>query len=271
MINNDRNRLFLYVIISLIFHLLVFYFFPFGFLEGFSKEEASGNNFGYVQYVDYKSQTNDTQKQEKQETEQKAQEEPQEETEPEPESEPEPEPEPEPEEKTNDQNIEIAQENEPEEQVEETETNQEQEVISSEESDTEIEVEQQEETQEEQSSEETEPEPEPEPEPSPPPTAGELIGLSPKPVYPKYLVSEAQSGEVGLNVKVASNGEVENIVITNSSNIESMDRNAKLTVENGWEFKSYEQRYQIDVTVDFNIDESGNPNVNVEIGSVNFL
>jgi hypothetical protein len=50
-----------------------------------------------------------------------------------------------------------------------------------------------------------------------------------------------------------------------------MDRNARLTIENGWEFKSYDQRYEINVTVNFNIDQNGNPNVDVDIGNVNFL
>lgn len=285
MINNDKSRLFLYVTLSLIIHLLLFYFFPFGYLEGFSNEDAQGENFGYVQLVEYQSNSNQDVEEQKEIIKD---EEPVEE--PKPEEEPNKEVEEEPETKTEEEDVQIKeeviteeeeidteQEQEIEEEViEETETanNQEQKVITSEESDIEIEVKQEESSQNEEETEEiqeVEEEVVEEPAPPPPPTAGELIGLSPKPVYPKYLVSEARSGEVGLNVTINQNGEIENIVITRSSNIESMDRNAKLTVENGWQFKSYKQRYQIDVTVIFNIDDSGNPNVDVQIGNVNFL
>lgn len=278
MFNNDRSKLFLYVTISLIFHLLLFYFFPFGYLQGFSNEEASGENFGYVQYVEYKTQSNQKTEEEtkpepeevSEENQKKEIEEPEEEIEEE-----EVEPEEEVEEDTTDQeDVEITQDKNVQEEVEETENEQEQEIISSEESESEVKVKQEEkptEEPEEEIEEELEPEEEVEETPPPPPTAGELIGLSPKPVYPKYLVSEAKNGKVGLSVQVDPNGEVENIIITNSSNTESMDRNARLTIENGWEFRNYKQRYKINVTVNYNIDNNGNPNVNIEIGKVNFL
>lgn len=51
--NNDKNNLFLYIVLSIIFHFVLLYFLPFGFLNGNVKSESNLNDYGYVQMVEY--------------------------------------------------------------------------------------------------------------------------------------------------------------------------------------------------------------------------
>ncbi|ACL69929.1 TonB family protein [Halothermothrix orenii H 168] len=108
------------------------------------------------------------------------------------------------------------------------------------------------------------------PEPPPPPTAGDLIAFSPQPYYPKDLVSQALSGVVELEVSISTNGEIENVVLSKSSGIEQMDRNAQLTIKRGWKFNPYKKPYTIKVMIEYKVDEKGNSSVNVKLGELVF-
>ena len=110
----------------------------------------------------------------------------------------------------------------------------------------------------------------PPPPPPPPPSAGELLlGVVPI-AYPKDLVGQAVTGSVEIQVHISSSGLIEGIEIVNSSGIEQMDRVARLTIEHGWQFKQYQQPYSMTINVEFLIDEAGNPDVKVSQGNLIF-
>lgn len=106
--------------------------------------------------------------------------------------------------------------------------------------------------------------------PPPPPTSGDLIAKSISPQYPKDLVGESKRGKVEFLVSIDTKGNIKKLDITNSSNIEQMDRTARLAIERGWEFKSYKLSYEVPITVNFNINNEGNPRIDVILGDVNF-
>lgn len=51
--NNDNRKLLLYIIISIILHLLTLYFLPIGFLHGSAQSENELDDYGYVQMIEY--------------------------------------------------------------------------------------------------------------------------------------------------------------------------------------------------------------------------
>lgn len=106
--------------------------------------------------------------------------------------------------------------------------------------------------------------------PSPPPTAGELTIGAPPVAYPKDLVGQAVSGTVEIQVHISSNGEIDDLEIIQSSEIEQMDRVAELTIRHGWQFRNYQEGYSMKILVEFLIDENGNPLVNVSQGNLVF-
>lgn len=282
---DDKSKLGKYIVISLIIHLFLIFFFPFGTLRGVADEGGYGNrDFGFVQFVEIKTEveTKNTATESKEYEKESKKEEKKEEEKPEEKEEVKEENQ----EKDTNINIEEEDKSQPEEKTEEeiktekeepkTESKNSQEVLTSEES--EMEIEKKENTDEEtekqeekdENAETEEKQEEKPPPPPPPPTAGELVGLSPRPVYPKYLVSEQKTGKVQLNVHVNQDGEVEKVEVIESSGIETMDRNAILTIERGWEFKNYKKAYYIDVAVDYNIDNRGNTKVDVDVNKVTF-
>lgn len=109
------------------------------------------------------------------------------------------------------------------------------------------------------------------PPPPPPPASGDLIGLIETPTFPKDLVGSRSEGTVSLMVEVMPGGTVNNIEIIESSGHDSMDRIAQLTVKHGWQFKEYQQKYKIPISVKYYIDKSDNSQVEVDIGQVNFI
>ncbi|MGM0601697.1 MAG: TonB family protein [Bacillota bacterium] len=145
--NDNQNKLAAYVVFSIILHLLLLYFIPFGFMQGNVRGENSDlNDYGYVQIVEYQPapmQVEDPVPQEEveeitaeqeeipeeiEEPEPEEMEKPEEIEEPEEVQEPEPEPEPEPEidetqpeEETDLQEEDIPQENETVEEIVEEE------------------------------------------------------------------------------------------------------------------------------------------------------
>ncbi|MFW6381475.1 MAG: TonB family protein [Bacillota bacterium] len=322
------DRFYVYIGVSLILHLILLYFFPFGSLTGVASEEGNNDrDFGMVQYVEFQPMDrtpedgDDQQEQIIEEEEEKEDEAEEPEEQEEPESEAEPAEEPEDSEQETEQMEETAEESEQTEErkseVEEDsviageeesvadnieddqqttedpvnkgaeadtpsqETSEE--ILTSEQSETEVEVgdnraSEQEENDSSGPVSESEPEPnskpeteaESEPAPDPPPTAGDLIGLSPEPVYPKYLVGQQASGTVRLMVTVSTKGEIEEVEVIESSETEEMDRNAVSTVERGWKFRAYQKPYKLEVTVDYSIDDQGNSNVEVNLGELEF-
>jgi protein TonB len=110
----------------------------------------------------------------------------------------------------------------------------------------------------------------PPPPPPPPPTAGDLILGAPLPAYPKDLVSQTLTGTVELEVHISSTGNVERVEVLTSSDIVEMDRTAQLTLERGWKFKDYKQPYSIIITVEYKMDEDGNPEVEVSHQNLTF-
>ncbi len=289
---DKENKLGRYIVISIIIHLLIIFFFPFGALQGMADEGGSGSrDFGFIQFVEIqststitspesKTQTEETEEideekmEEKEEEKEEIEDTRKEEAE---ETKEETENKISIEEETAEESTEDIPEEAAEETEEETESTGEQEILTSEESEVEIEkkekdeevIQKKEKNIEENKVDSSEQKAEEVP-PPPPPTAGELIGLSPRPVYPKYLVSEQKTGKVELNVHVNKHGEIENIETINSSGIETMDRNAVLTIENGWEFRNYQKPYMITLTINYQIDDKGNTKVNIDLQNVNF-
>jgi TonB family protein len=278
---NNSTHFYLYIIISLIIHFGILIFMPFGYLYG---DEGTNLNlekeFGFVQFVDYIPEQKAKEAIKKEEIK-KAENEKKEILEPE---------------KVIMNNVEDIKDDKNnvhanekkeviEEKVEKSEkkrlgenkienTNLENEIISSKDSDLEIELKTGDEKENvikddklnSSSVKETPPPP-----PPPPPGSGELVLSFPKPYYPKDLVGEARSGTVELEAFVNLDGVIDRIEISNSSGIEKMDRNAILTIERGWKFKSYKKSYSIIILVEFLMDEKGNSRVNVELGKVKFF
>ncbi len=289
---HDKDRLYLYIIISLIIHLSLILFLPFGFINGIVDGKGdSDRDFGFVQLVEFEEIkeeeiTEKVVESKKYDKKEEKKEEPQKEekatvkdiseknnkTELEKKAEPK---------KNNTKKIETNKADEIN-----TESKQKNEIISSEESDMEIEiakenknnkkeeVEEKKEIKQEENLEkvekEKEIEPPPPPPPPPPPEAGDLINLSPKPYYPKDLVGQALSGEVGMRVSIDNLGNIKSVDVNTPSGIDAMDRNARLTIERGWKFKSYKKEYQIDINIKYSIDNNGDSKVDVKLGKINF-
>lgn len=298
---NKSSKLVVYIIISLVFHLVFFYIFPLGNLAGVAGGEETEEDFGYIQVVEYQppTQTTDaegdaeeretgqeekdeveseeTNEDEKQEEDIEKEEEIEEE---EGADEQETETETENNETSEEEKAENETEGEQTDNGEQNETNGEEEVLSSEESDTEVNVEDDDEQAENEKSsdegdngaeEEDDSSDEDEEEaPPPPPTSGELISASPSPAYPKDLIGESITGTVVLKADVSSSGEIKEVQITKESEVEQINRTARLTIERGWQFRSYNQGYSIPITVKFEIDDAGNPDIEVELGEVSF-
>lgn len=51
--NNDQNKLLKYIVLSLIFHLLIIYIIPIGFMHGSAQSDGQLNDYRYIQMVDY--------------------------------------------------------------------------------------------------------------------------------------------------------------------------------------------------------------------------
>ncbi len=294
----DDSKLGFYIVLSVIIHLFIIFFFPFGSLRGVADEGGYGNrNFGFVQFVEVKApvenknnkntkskkqiektdikekdkkdveenETKETKKEEIKKQDNKVDKKSNIDIKENKQT------------KNNENTTEKQENNENKETKNDATENKE--ILSSEESEMEIEKEIEKKEEENNSQQENnnvndknknEDKIEEEPPPPPPPTAGELIGLSPKPVYPKYLVSEQETGSVELNAHINQDGIVEKVEILKSSGIETMDRNAILTIKNGWKFKNYKKSYYINIIVDYKIDKKGNTKVDVNVKNVNF-
>lgn len=283
----DSNRLNLYIVLSLIIHLFIFFIFPYGNLSVMGNN-GSKREFGFVQFVEYKAEKTNSNNSKKvtekpaKDTNTKKEQEVVEKT-----TAPQPKPE------TTKENVvknepkpEIKEEpivekpvatNKPAEKVDEQ-------VLTSENSDLTVKVEDKQENnkpsteksvdtveEKDRKNEEKDTTTEEEkPAPPPPPTAGDLIIGAPVPAYPKDLVGQALKGKVILEVNVDSSGKVNTVDILESSEIEQMDRTAKLTLERGWQFKNYKQSYSIVITVDYYVDENGNPKVEIQNDRLTF-
>ncbi|MGM0437565.1 MAG: energy transducer TonB [Bacillota bacterium] len=305
-----ENKLYKYILISLLIHALILFAFPLANRAGLGDENET-QDFGFIELVEYKPITQTSQEagenqnaeeeieQEKSvEKDQNIDENEENEIEIDEETE-----------NTEEETEEIVEEdintNEQETQESETEPevteeieeetdiaseNDNSEVISSEESDIEMEVEEksdQEESQNDEQVEEedsesdnenqtenevesSEEEQEEEEAPPPPPTSGELIARSITPQYPKDLIGENKKGTVEFIVNIDQTGELIDLTMTSSSGIEQIDKTSRLAIERGWEFKSYNMAYSIPIIVDFKINEAGNPVIDVNLGEVDF-
>ena len=297
--NDDKkDRLYIFITISLIAHLLIFYLVPWGGLSGSLASDGSDQrDFEFIQVVDFQPMPDEPEAVEEQEPDLEPEQEPEiennEETQPEEETEIEQE---------NETETELESESEPETEEEtelesdediepledpETDLESESEILTAEESEIEI----------EENVEEPEPEPEPEEqvteepqeeseeiseeeqettetsEPQAeesPPTPGELIQQSPLPVYPKDLVGGSETGRVLVEANVSEDGEVQSVLVIDSSGIESMDRNAQSTVERGWSFRSYNRSYIMAIEVVFEVDERDNPVIDIDLLDLRF-
>ncbi len=287
--NNQKDRLIFYIIVSLVIHLGLFYFVPWGgFATGLNPEGRTMADFEFIQVVDFEELPEEGIEVEEETVEHEPAEPEEEEivedTEPDPEPEPETEvdePEPEPEEEV----VEEVEEEEIEEEVDE-EPETEEEVITAEESESEIEAP---EEIEEEEAEETSPEEEREAARAEeeaeeieeaedeaqaaagdeaeeaPPSAGEMVLSSQLPVYPKYSVGPEETGEVVISARVDVNGEIMEVNVIDSSGVEAMDRNAQNTIEHGWDFNSYSSPYTMEIMVSYNLDERGDPVIDYEL------
>ena len=319
-----ENKLYKYILISLLIHALILFAFPLANRAGIGDENES-QDFGFIELVEYKTITQtsqeagENQKAEKENAEEKSENIEQEknidkEEEPEIEIDEEIETSEEPEkiveeannevtedessnvenqsDDTNSQEVETESENTEEstEKKDIASKNDDSEVISSDESDVEMEVEEKSESEKESKKEEqkeedseidsedesnkqettSEEEKKEEEPPPPPPTSGELIARSITPQYPKDLIGENKKGTVEFMVNVDKTGEITNLTITNSSEIEKIDKTSRLAIERGWEFKSYNMAYSIPIVVDFKINDAGNPVIDVNLGEVDF-
>ena len=300
-----ENKLFKYIVISILIHGLILFAFPLANQAGLGDKNET-QDFGFIELVEYKPITQTSQEAgENQNAEEEIEQEKSIEQEPEINNEEEDKIEINEETENIEEEIEEnniseqqSQESETEsevteETVEETNTaseNNDSEVISSEESDVEMEVEDKSEQEESQNNEQveeedsesnnekqsetevesSEEEQEEEEAPPPPPTSGELIARSITPQYPKDLVGENEKGTVKFVVNIDKTGELISLEMTDSSGIEQIDKTSRLAIERGWEFKSYNMPYSIPIVVDFKINEAGNPVINLNLGEVDF-
>lgn len=299
-----ENKLYKYIIISLLIHALILFAFPLANRAGLGDQNET-QDFGFIELVEYKPITQTSQEagenqNAEEEIEQEKNIEQDQKIDKEEEDKIKIDEEPENEEseiEENNSNEQQLQESETESEVaeeteEETDTaskNDNSEIISSEESDIEMEVEEksdQEESQNDEQVEEdsesdnenqtenkvdsSEEEQEEEEAPPPPPTSGELIARSITPQYPKDLIGENKKGTVEFIVNIDQTGELIDLTITSSSGIEQIDKTSRLAIERGWEFKSYNMAYSIPIIVDFKINEAGNPVIDVNLGEVDF-
>ncbi|ADQ14695.1 TonB family protein [Halanaerobium hydrogeniformans] len=307
---NDQNKLLKYIILSLIFHLIIIYIIPIGFMHGSAQSNGQLSDYRYIQMVDYQPSLPDVDQVEP-EAEAEAEEEEVVEEEIDEVDDPVEEEidevddpvEEEIEEQVIEEDIEIEEEeiivDEPSEEIaeeavediiEEDIAEEVQEIIAAEESELEIEIDQDQDTasdteQIEQEESETQQESEveqesetveetaveEEPPPPPPPTSGDLVNLIVAPAFPKDLVGSRSEGVVKLSAEVSRQGEIREVDIVESSGYESMDRVAAITIERGWTFKEYQQPYRIPVTVEYYIDDSDNTQVEVELGEIQFI
>ncbi len=287
-----KNRLFLFVVISLIIHFGMFYLLPWGgFATGLNPEGRAQEDFEFVQVIDFETVPGESGDEDiTEETEEIEREEAEEEIEdPEPSQEVPSEDVEEtveediPAEDETEEVAEAQEEPEETEEISEDDVEREEEVMTAEEAEEEIEVpeeEHHEETEAAEAQEAAEEETEADEaqveetdtggEDDTPPPAGELVLHSEIPVYPKYAVGPGETGEVVVSAFVDTAGEVEEIQIAESSGNEAMDRNAQNTIEHGWDFSSYSSSYTMEIFVNYDVDERGNPDVNYELLEVKF-
>ena len=278
---NHSDKLFLYIIISVLIHLIIVQFIPFGYFidAAADTEDTVEDDFEYVQYVELRSYPEEKPEviveepeedpvEKEEQTENKEEEIIEEPEEPEPEPEPEPE-EPEPEEEIVEE--EPIDEPEPEEVEEpddnesaqdEDQTTQEEskeEILTAEDSETEVQEEKEEDKPQQEEKSETEDkdtsaeksEQEKE-EPAPPPSAGELISRMEDPSYPKDESAFGETGSVLILLKIDSGGNLINEPeILKSSGIDSMDMAATYKIENEWSFYSYDRGYELEIEVNY--------------------
>lgn len=79
-----------------------------------------------------------------------------------------------------------------------------------------------------------------------------------QPVYPKAALCDGVKGTVTLLVSVNTNGEIGDIIISQSSNDSILDTNALSTIELGWKFKPYPYNYTVSINIEY---KSGNSKV----------
>ena len=296
-----NNKLFLYVIISLLIHLLIFIAFPLADKAGVASDNNDSGDFGFIQMVEYQPITQTSQQageNEISDEESAKKESPVNDKKEDEEVEIDNEDEIEDNNTTtnDDQNV-NEQNNKANENLENVNKNQEtednksesnkdqvetqsnennKEVMTSENSNVEMNVDEESKEKDDSSTSETKTnesdndksfEEEP---PPPPPTSGELIANSVTPQYPKDLIGEGKRGTVEFIVNITKSGKINNLTMTNSSGIDQMDRTARLAIERGWEFKSYNLAYSIPIIVTFSLNEEGNPRIDVILGEVDF-
>lgn len=285
----ESNSLYLYIALSLFIHILVFVIIPYGsFSVMGSRSDGYGHGYGFVQLVEYReeviSSRNQTTSRESTTPRTVVEEKQQEPEIKEIKEEPvrkEEKVSPPPETTVVKETIPPAPVEEiPAEKIEEPQTEtgaaitEGTEIMTSAESDFEIEIDAEKKEEPEQQIAESKPvveeKVETPPPPPPPPSAGELIFGAVPITYPKDLVGKAVTGTVEIQVHVSSSGLIEGIEIIKSSGVEQMDRVSRLTIEHGWQFKKYQQPYSMSITVDFQIDESGNPFVTYTEGNLLF-
>lgn len=268
------DRFYLYVIISLIFHTVLFLLFPFAGLT-IPGDELAEREFAFMQVVEYQVDSQTTEPVKKiDKPVPEAKPEPKPVPAPKPKAEPKPKPEPVVEQVKKPEPLPVPKaKEEPQPQpisqpkpevVNENNSA----VMTSENSPLEIEVN---ESKTENKAVEPVPEREIEPAeimPPAPPKAGEKG--APIPNYPKDLVSQQLVGKVELRVFVDSSGQVAKTEIISSSGIEQMDRTAQLTLERGWKFKEFQQAYSLTILIDYKFDDNGNPLVDVKAGEITF-
>lgn len=113
------------------------------------------------------------------------------------------------------------------------------------------------------------------PPPPPPPPSGRSVHLGGgSPVYPKDAEDEGVEGTVGLEVVVAADGTILKVDVISSSGDQRLDRQARRTIEQLWQFQGAELDYVLLLDVEFGRLQSGGAvefSANVHFGEVTWL
>jgi TonB family protein len=85
-------------------------------------------------------------------------------------------------------------------------------------------------------------------------------------VYPHKALEEGKEGDVRLRVVLDSNGHIEKLVIIKSAGDPLLDKAALNFVRRCYQFKPYEEKYQVDLVISFRIsnDAPVNKSLNAE-------
>jgi len=94
------------------------------------------------------------------------------------------------------------------------------------------------------------------------PKAGELVSDTPV-VYPKDAAARGKTGEAIFLAVVDERGKLGALTLISSSGSDQMDQVARLTIENEWEFDSYESGYDIEISVEYKNPKKEKVDVNL--------